>query len=98
MAQVVLRNTREHDINISLLNPKTQEIATIIIPGARPSERDANTLVPGETVADESAVDSAIQKYQVVKHYFDAGWLEKVGGGVQAAPKAKAAAPAATGE
>lgn len=76
MAQIVLRNNREHDININYINTSTQEVATIIIPAARASELDANTMMAGEAVADDAIIKAAIKKYAAVKHYFDAGWLQ----------------------
>lgn len=77
MPKAVLKNNREHDININFVNPQTQEVGTVNVPGARPHPMDANQMVAGEAlVEDDASVKMAIKKYPVVKSYFDNGWLE----------------------
>jgi hypothetical protein len=72
MAKIVIENTREHDIILNTAN----NLGSVTIPAARPNpDPDAkDKLIPGTATLDDSFLKEA-QKSEVVKGYFNDGWL-----------------------
>lgn len=73
MANVIIENTREHDITLHIV-VDDGEVRGITIPGAREHPNDSRTMVNGLMAVDSDAL-AAAKKNPVVSHYFDEGWL-----------------------
>jgi hypothetical protein len=84
MAKVILENTREHDITLSALDDNG-ELVQVTIPGARQSETERDTLIPGVAEADDAFLDAAKKKSKAVAAYFDEEYLRVVKTGKQEA-------------
>jgi hypothetical protein len=72
LAQVKIKNTREHEIHLNLPHR-----APTIIPAAKPSELDPSKIVHGQALVDSEVLD-LLADNPVIKHYFDEGWLVEV--------------------
>lgn len=72
MAKVIVRNMREHDIDLSatLKNGMSERVT---IPAGKYNV-DAKAIEPGEMAVDEEFL-SAVQKTQAVRGMFSDGWL-----------------------
>jgi hypothetical protein len=73
MANVVVRNTREHAIHLNVTHKGA--VVTQTIPGARENPLDRKEIIHGTAVLDASFVD-VVKKHPVANHYFKEGWLQ----------------------
>ena len=72
MAKIILENTREHDITLSVAG--ADGLVQVTVPGARQDPTDKHKLVNGTAESDDDFV-AAAKKNPVVAHYFEEGWL-----------------------
>lgn len=77
MAQIILENTREHDITLSGMD-KTGNLVNVTVPGMRPHPVEEGKTVNGVAEADEEFVNVTKKSSDPVKFYFEQGWLKVV--------------------
>lgn len=83
MAKVTILNRREHDINLQLKD-ENHEVHSVTVPAAKKHPEDAGTLVPGKADVDSELLET-LKPNEVVKSYFEMGWLSfNKGRGAQA--------------
>lgn len=75
MAKVLLENTREHDLTISVSVKGVVTHATI--PGARQNPNNRNELINGVGEVDSEVIDAAKKSSPVVAGWFDDGALRQ---------------------
>lgn len=72
MADVLIQNTKLHDIRINVIIKN--QLTTLIFPNAKQNPADRNEIIKGEMTVDDAVLKEAM-KSKVVQHYFEAGWL-----------------------
>lgn len=97
MATIILNNTRQHEITLNYRR-KGKTPTQLIIPRAK-KEKTGDQLrsVHGTAPIDSEIIDDLRKNNDVVKYYFDKGWLVVQSKGEAATTKTASKPAAATG-
>lgn len=69
---ITIENTKEHDIGINMPHE------FLVVPMAREDPEDRKVIINGTVEADEGFIRRAMEAHEVVRFYFDEGWLRVV--------------------
>lgn len=72
----IVKNTREHDINLNLTKVSGESVCITIPAAALEQDSEDNKLVPGEVEVDGETLTYARKTHEAVEAYFAEGWLK----------------------